>query len=133
MEKIEILAAPSTSATDTAKLILDNTFDAAVPPSVQEAIEENPFDPEVLSSLDIGDSNSEIESDLSISSIESDVESDPDALPKAEESTVEPPTDQTLEWQYDDFVAEKLHGKNLFIIEISGLNSLKSTRTKLKL
>ena len=114
MEKIEILAAPSTSATDTAKLILDNTFDAAVPPSVQEAIEENPFDPEVLSSLDIGEtpSNSEIESDLSISSIESDVVSDPDALPKpAEESTVEPPTDQTLEWQYDDFVAEKLHGK----------------------
>ena len=108
MKKIEILAAPSTSATDTAKLILDNTFDAAVPPTMQEAIEENEFDREVLSSLDIQDSNSEIESDLSISSIESDVE----PLPKNEESTMEQPTDQTLEWQYDDFVAEKLHGKN---------------------
>jgi len=107
MEKIEILAAPSTSATDTAKLILDDTFDAAVPPSVQEAIEENPFDPEVLSTLDIDSSS---ESEFSISSMES--ASDP--LPKADENSIEQPTDQTLEWQYDDFVAEKLHGKKLY-------------------
>jgi len=113
MEKIEILAAPSTSATDTAKLILDDTFDAAVPPSVQEAIEENPFDPEVLSTLDIDSSS---ESEFSISSMES--ASDP--LPKADENSIEQPTDQTLEWQYDDFVAEKLHGLDLDSKKIFG-------------
>ncbi|CAG5094548.1 Oidioi.mRNA.OKI2018_I69.XSR.g13658.t1.cds [Oikopleura dioica] len=108
-EKIEILAAPSTSATDTAKLILNDTFNKAVPAScLEEAIDDNSFDSEVLlSGSDVSRARSYT---ASISSIAS---SPSETLPRAEESTFEPPTDQTLEWQYDDFVAEKLYGLDL--------------------